>query len=77
MIIEYDGGTKGDFLTNFLCGISNFGANGSSNTNSGINFLKALITFPADTNTIIEKLYDLTDRKALPCHKTTATWIFN
>lgn len=75
MLIEYDSGCKGDFLTNFLCGTNDIGHNGvSRNTDDDRSILKTIglhNSSPIDEDAIINKLfYKLANRTALSCHRT-------
>lgn len=71
IIIEYDGGTKGDFLTNFLCGTNYIGHNGLSNNDN--NFLKTIglrDSSQTSEDAIVQLFYKSADSIALPCHRT-------
>jgi hypothetical protein len=75
ILIEYAGGTKGDFLTNFLCGTDNIGHNGiSQDTDGDHSILKTIGLRDSsliDEDAIINKLfYKLANRTALSCHRT-------
>ena len=74
MIIEYNGGSKGDFLTNFLCKTNNIVYNGlSQDTGNDTYFLKTigLRDSPStDEDALIAQFYKHSNRTALPCHRT-------
>jgi hypothetical protein len=75
IIIEYAGGTKGDFLSNFLCGTNNISHNGASQPTDNFQHILKTIglrdSSPIDEDAMIDKLFgQLANKTALSCHRT-------